>query len=152
MLYVKGLPVQTFDIQRPPEMAPIWVKSSSCLARAWSTHILTRSVFRRKMLSSKVFVVLVEAHSGEVGVLIIVLCLSMLKISSVFSLPKPSTHRQTTFAVPSGNVCALCSTAFLNPSWLMGVIPASGLSHSSVFVAAPRESCFPALLMVCKVL
>jgi hypothetical protein len=104
------------------------------------------------MLSSEVFVILVEAHGGEVGVLIVVLCLSMLKISSVFSLPEPSTHRQIIFAVPSGNICVLRSTAFLNPSSFTGVIPASGLSHNSVFVAAPRESYFPAQVMDCKVL
>jgi hypothetical protein len=104
------------------------------------------------MLGSEVFVILVEAHGGEVGILIVVLCLSMLKISSVSSLPEPSTHRQITFVVPSGSVCVLRSTAFLNPSSLMGVIPASGLSHDSVFVAAPRTSCLPALVMDCKAL
>lgn len=54
--------------------------------------------------------------------------------------------------MPAGNSCVLPATAFLNPSVFAVVIPASGLFHNSVLVAAPSDSCLPALVTVSKVL
>ena len=56
------------------------------------------------------------------------------------------------FAVPPGNFCLLPITASLNPLALVVVMPVYGLFHNSVLVAAPSESCLPALLTVSKVL
>lgn len=99
------------------------------------------------MHSREITVVTVEADRSEMGVLVIVLCLSTLEVSYIYNcFADDATYRQITFAVPVGNACVLPSIAFLNPSVFAVVISASGLFHNSVLVAAPSVSCLPVLV------
>lgn len=41
-------------------------------------------IFPSEVFSPEVFVVTIEAHRGEMGVLVIVLCLSALEISCIY--------------------------------------------------------------------